>query len=88
MKPTGVTKMTFLTQCFDETKARGRHTRVPHLSVWYDDDATTWKATCGGVFCDLAVIHATPEAAVMSAFNNADKMSEKLNTQINPRYRQ
>jgi hypothetical protein len=77
----------FLTQCFDETKARGRHTRVPHLSVWYDDGMNTWKATCGGVYCDLRTIHETPEAAVLSAFANAEFVSEKINTQINPRYR-
>jgi hypothetical protein len=80
------TKMTFLTQCYDETKARGRHTRVPHLSVWFDDTAGTWKATCGGVFCDTIATHTTPEAAVLSAFANAEVMSLKLNTQVNPGY--
>lgn len=76
----------FLTQCYDETKARGRHSRVPHLSVWYDDDADTWKATCAGVFCDLRKHHVTPEAAVLSAFANAERVSIVVNRQINPHY--
>jgi hypothetical protein len=38
------------------------------------------------VFCDLVVLHVTPESAVLSAFANAEVMSLKLNTQVNPGY--
>lgn len=67
----------FLTELFTETKARGRHARVPHVSVWYDD-VTGWRATCGGVFCDTDAAHGSPEEAVRSAFFNAEYMALRL----------
>lgn len=69
--------MTILTELFRTTVARGRHSRVPHIAVWYDD-VHGWRATCGGVFCDTHYKHDTPEDALRSAFANADRMAEKF----------
>jgi hypothetical protein len=66
-----------LTELYDNTKAMGRQSRVPHLSVWFDEVAG-WRASCGGVFCDTHTKHVSPEEAVRSAFANADRMAERF----------
>jgi hypothetical protein len=69
--------MCFLSELFNETQARGRHARVPHVSIWYDDEYG-WRATCGGVFCDVDSLYDSPEGALLSAFANAEKLAKRF----------
>jgi hypothetical protein len=67
--------MTFLTDEFERGKITGRLGRMPHLSVWFDNNLG-WRAAVAGVMCLWADRYDTPEAAITSAFNMAIELAE------------
>jgi hypothetical protein len=68
--------MTFLTDEFERGKITGKLGRMPHLSVWFDNNLG-WRAAVAGVMCAWSEQHATPEAAITSAFNTAIYLAER-----------
>lgn len=68
--------MTFLIDEFERGKITGRLGRMPHLSVWFDNDLG-WRAGVAGVMCDWSKRYPTPEEAITSAFNMAIELAER-----------